>query len=58
MRKSQKKQNGSSGTLQRFTLSKKLGSEIKAVEKQTHLPMPFESCCLRYSNETCQAYFL
>ena len=34
VRKSWQKQNGCSSTLQKFTLSKKLGSEIKAVEKQ------------------------
>ena len=45
MIKSWKKQNGGSSTLQRFTLSKKLGSEIKAVEIQTHSPMPLKSCC-------------
>lgn len=33
MGKSWQKQNGHTSTLQRFTLSKKSGSEIKAVEK-------------------------
>lgn len=39
MRKSQLGPSGGSSPPQRFILSKKLGSEIKAVEKQTHLPV-------------------
>lgn len=58
MRKSWQKQNGGISTLQRFTLSKKLGSAINPVGKQTHSPRSLKSCCLKRQQGDMPGLFL